>query len=1639
MEQIEIRFKRSPMHASEAAGRARVGESLSKTFGTLGPRVLRGIKNHTQVFVSNPAAETLVVKPEDWDGLILGKDDTVTLVAVPGSFWVWIAIAVLAVAVAIALQPDIPPPPGGDQGGALYSLGGNNNAELYAPIPAIYGIIRAPLKFIANPAGRVQLYGDPGRGVSGSVVSSIQQSDVVTTGTPAADNPGRHGGGYGKGDEIGEGGYTYDNGQFVSLKFDEAPGSDGDTDFIRILGTWGPGPLEVSDIRVGDVSIEDVAAQFQVYSGDRTTKPNLRLYSRTNRTEYLGRELAATDNPDDDWIEFTTLNDPTEARFDIAFPQGLRYARKDRAYETTVYFNYQWKDADSDDWGALRKYAIRRGTRNPFFASINIRLEDELPNGASVRLRRLGLPRKTHVDSTQIVRFESIRANDSPLELPPNYSVFEARIKADARTSGNLPPVTARIRRKVYNYANYNPGTGYGAVLEVTRNPAWIYLDALLGVNRFDEKIEARAQKEQIDWAAFKAWAIFCDQTRDSTVESNGEISTHPVGRFSRVIDEKKTVERTLKNISAAGFASPSMRGTLFSIFFEGQDRAAVGLLTPATTRKFKARRVWAEEIHGYRVSYADPENDYKGNQVIVYADGYGEPNGNIIKDLDGLVVGCDNRAAAWRFGRYKLAGIALHQETYQCEVSYESLFFESGDILNLSHDVIQVGQLFGRVDFGAPLTGQTIDANDAVTGMPLPAGDTGIILLDQGVPHDLFDNNRQRKIIVERAGGMVEGFVIPINATQTPASTLVTYFPDLDGKVSPEKFEQTALLTRGLAGQLDGAEYSIGPVDGIVTPVVVLGVTMLTERTARLSLRDFRGQQLIDSFVGDVPARNPVFDRSINFEADAPPPPVITDVYPGFVKAGREVDGSQVSDVFLLLEPLEIGSRTDIVELVLQWKLTTEQQWRQGAQPLHATPVLIDVPIGALYEIRAAFRNRQGRQGAFATTTRSNTAGNATTDAEGEAPAIVGLEIEEQGDDYEFLGRSVQFAWRDPARVPNAVETAGNLGVGVPDAGFNGYNILISKPDGTVLREDTTYEQRYEYSPLLRDFRITVARQDARRGASKGETIVVTNPYPAEPVVTTAVGPGRLEISIGREDGSPILERDYKETVVTVENINGGDFIERYRGIGNPIIINFDNHTAFNTAFFVRCDDWFGVNVNGTLSNAGIPPVESQQVITAGGDLVAIDLTPPPKAVGLVVSQAVTTTLVEFTDPRTLYSNHGHTEIWRVDGDNDLIDAEMIDTTIGRIYLDSGIEPGGSYKYWIRYQSAAGVTGQFDTTSGTTSTSLILSGQHIADLRADSLTVGRLISNQIDSNDFIAETVRANAHLTSPIVSAGDIYANNIYGGQIRGATLTGSRIIGTGEILGLCVPPTNSEGTDLGCLLENVQADVSQNGDPSVVPYFIRNGGTVTLNGDINNNTPLLPIHSSNYEDEDVLFRYRWPEVNPSATLFTSFYLATGRRSSATATFHIGITGTISLYQGDEAIWSIPLGSTSGNENNGFPNDGTNDGFEQNLSVGGNTFNIVGTFDLRQGYGFEMRGVTVNITLAEGHHFDFNNQGLLQARIEISALVFHFDTLGPGSVTEAEEEFLAQEVEQNNPSYSALDSVYRIWDIADNENRLT
>ena len=74
---------------------------------------------------------------------------------------------------------------------------------------------------------------------------------------------------------------------------------------------------------------------------------------------------------------------------------------------------------------------------------------------------------------------------------------------------------------------------------------------------------------------------------------------------------------------------------------------------------------------------------------------------------------------------------------------------------------------------------------------------------------------------------------------------------------------------------------------------------------------------------------------------------------------------------------------------------------------------------------------------------------------------------------------------------------------------------------------------------------------------------------------------------------------------------------------------------------------------------------------------------------------------------------------------------ASEIDTTNGKIYLDSGIVPGEIYSYWIRYRSAAGVFGPFNTIFGTISNSLKIGSQQVENLHADNITAGRFTGDR--------------------------------------------------------------------------------------------------------------------------------------------------------------------------------------------------------------------------------------------------------------------------------------------------------------------
>ena len=97
-----------------------------------------------------------------------------------------------------------------------------------------------------------------------------------------------------------------------------------------------------------------------------------------------------------------------------------------------------------------------------------------------------------------------------------------------------------------------------------------------------------------------------------------------------------------------------------------------------------------------------------------------------------------------------------------------------------------------------------------------------------------------------------------------------------------------------------------------------------------------------------------------------------------------------------------------------------------------------------------------------------------------------------------------------------------------------------------------------------------------------------------------------------------------------------------------------------------------------------------------------------------------------------TLFPTYGYTEIWRAQVD-DLGQAVLAGTSVGRIYLDSGVDSGINYYYWVRaisvyYPDAP--PGPFNAVAGTAAGVGLIGGEDLTDLI---ITAGKIADGSID------------------------------------------------------------------------------------------------------------------------------------------------------------------------------------------------------------------------------------------------------------------------------------------------------------------
>lgn len=489
--------------------------------------------------------------------------------------------------------------------------------------------------------------------------------------------------------------------------------AQGKNRFLRVLLAVGWGPLQISDLKIGDTPISNYEAvtyqvregwhadhaQFGAFPGGKSPDTPQTLFTRSVQEENFSVLLEdagwdeANNEPIDapgPWEVRVTDLDTSEVSVDVTFPYGLaRFNDNGGTEEVELNVNVQyrlvgsatwidavWEGPDDDDGTETNGVILGKDkSRTPTSRGGTFKV------GAAgqyeVRLRRV-TPRLRPIRSyAQRIEWTALRSikYENPVNLD-GLTVIALRLKATDQLNG-FPD---QINCVAESYLPTYNGTSWTWAL--SRNPAWAYADLMR--RRGTERIIADSR---IDLTTIRTWATACDATAP-----DGDAD---YWRFDGVI-ERGAIFTALRQVAAHARASFCIKDGKYSVVRDVAQTVPIQHITPRNSWGYSGQKAFTELPDALRVQFINAERGYQDDEVFVYTDGYDETNAKTFETLD--LTGCTNPKQAWRDGRYYLAVGRLRPEQHTVNMDIEHLRCTLGDYVLLSHDVLSIGIGSGRV-----------------------------------------------------------------------------------------------------------------------------------------------------------------------------------------------------------------------------------------------------------------------------------------------------------------------------------------------------------------------------------------------------------------------------------------------------------------------------------------------------------------------------------------------------------------------------------------------------------------------------------------------------------------------------------------------------------------------------------------------------------------------------------------------------------------------------------------------------------------------------------------------------------------------------------------------------------------------------
>lgn len=484
----------------------------------------------------------------------------------------------------------------------------------------------------------------------------------------------------------------------------------GENIFYRLLFDWGYGPLEISQLKIGETPLdqfEGVEIEHSALTLDGETFPDrdLTLFPSDVHEESLsillesGQDNVRTGQPNTD-----------ESIVDLVFPEGLRGMDDEgNFYARTVGIRLEYTPTGTENWkpfgDAGGESPTSTGWLVKIFAGEIYGTGGELPTDITInakydpqrrlsfrvkhdergqydyRLRRLSADNTSNRVQDKVV-WAAIRCITA--EPPVDRSRMEPvartamRIKASDELNGVIDKFNGICEaiKPVYD-SDTETWTE-----QKTRNAAWAMVDVL------HSPVSGHGKGyDVIDVDEFADLALRCE-TRQ--------------WYFDAVIDYDTNILDLFSDIGDVCRAALIKRFNLWSVV---QDKPQT-----IVRQKFSAKNSWGfrysrertDPCHGLRMRFKNEEADFVDDELEVYAEGYSKDGSDdttvatIFEDDECFGVVQPHQVA--EIGTMKMAKVKMRPENWSLQTGYEGYVVGLGDLVKVAAVEIAVGLAQGRI-----------------------------------------------------------------------------------------------------------------------------------------------------------------------------------------------------------------------------------------------------------------------------------------------------------------------------------------------------------------------------------------------------------------------------------------------------------------------------------------------------------------------------------------------------------------------------------------------------------------------------------------------------------------------------------------------------------------------------------------------------------------------------------------------------------------------------------------------------------------------------------------------------------------------------------------------------------------------------